>query len=248
MTSGVRIKHEDAVKIMLKANLKPFGKYKNVHAQWKCKCLNCKKILITSYLSVAYHGSGCKYCNVIKKEINNKRRDSLVIAKKVGLEPLEPYKSIHAQWKCKCLICGKIVTPALHQLIKGQGCKFCAIRGINLNVPSYIYLITHSVFNSHKIGMGNKKSNYTDRLTKFKKRGWTTYKVWHFKTGGQAWKIEQQVFKVIRKDLKIPSHLSLEQMGKRLGGQTETMDADLISLLELEKIIKEVIRGYRSNP
>jgi hypothetical protein len=66
--------------------------------------------------------------------------------------------------------------------------------------------------------MGNKKANYTDRLTKFNKRGWDKYKVWNFETGEEAWRIEQAIFRVIRKDLKMPSHLSLEQMGKRLGG------------------------------
>ena len=91
--------------------------------------------------------------------------------------------------------------------------------------------------------MGNKKTNYTDRLTKFNKQGWETYKVWNFETGEEAWRIEQAIFRVIRKDLKIPSHLSLEQMGKRLGGQSETMSADTITLLELEKIIKKVIRA-----
>jgi hypothetical protein len=32
------------------------------------------------------------------------------------------------------------------------------------------------------------------------------------------------------------------------GGQAETMDADLISLLELEKIIKKVIKSIKIKP
>jgi hypothetical protein len=144
------------------------------------------------------------------------------------------------------LTCKKIVSPSLRSLQDGGGCKYCAVRGINLNVPSYIYLITNSEFYSHKIGIGNKKTNYTDRLTKFNKHGWDTYRVWYFETGAEAWKIEQAIFQVIRNNLKIPSHLSLEQMGKRLGGQTETMSADSITLLELEKIIKKVIKGYKN--
>ena len=232
-----------AVAVMLKSKLKPLEPFRNSGSRWKCKCLVCKQVVVTSYTSVAYHKTGCRYCNNLKKEINNKRKDSLVLAKKAGLKPLEPYKSVHAPWKCKCLICKNIVSPSLNGLQKGQGCKYCAVRGINLNVPSYIYLITNYKFYSHKIGMGNKKTNYTDRLTKFNKQGWETYKVWNFETGEEAWRIEQAIFKVIRKDLKIPSHLSLEQMGKRLGGQSETMSADTITLLELEKIIKKVIKS-----
>lgn len=231
--------------VMLAANLKPLEPFRNSGSQWECKCLVCKRIVVTSYTSVAYHKTGCRHCNNLKKEIKNKRRDSFALAKKAGLRPLEPYKAVHAPWKCKCLICKKIVSPSLNGLQNGGGCKYCAVRGINLNVPSYIYLITNNKFYSHKVGIGNKKSNYTDRLTQFNKKGWETYKVWNFVTGDEAWRVEQAIFRVIRKDLKIPSHLSLEQMGKRLGGQTETISADSITLLELEKIIKKVIKDHR---
>jgi len=44
----------------------------------------------------------------------------------------------------------------------------------------------------------------------------------------------------------IPQYLSKEQMPQR--GETETLDAELLSILELEKIIKKVIKGYRNNP
>ena len=77
---------------------------------------------------------------------------------------------------------------------------------------------------------------------RFKKQGWKTYKVWNFETGGEAWKVESAVFKVIRKDLGLPIHLSKGQMPKT-AGQTETISADSITLLELEKIIKRAIKG-----
>ena len=116
-----------------------------------------------------------------------------------------------------------------------------------MNIPSYLYLITHDEFNSHKVGIGNVRSikrSWEDRLEKFKREGWQTYKVWQFKTGGEALKIEKAVFKVIRKDLKLPIHLSKEQMPKT-EGQSETVDADSITLLQLEKIIKKVIKGLQ---
>jgi hypothetical protein len=84
-----------------------------------------------------------------------------------------------------------------------------------------------------------------DRLSKFRKQGWETYKVWNFDTGGEAWKIESAVFRVVRKDLGLPIHLSKEQMPKT-EGQTETINADQITLLELEKIIKKVMKGHRN--
>lgn len=45
-----------------------------------------------------------------------------------GLEPLEPYASSRALWKCRCLACGKTVTPRLDVIRRGlsRGCKWCA--------------------------------------------------------------------------------------------------------------------------
>ena len=56
--------------------------------------------------------------------------------------------------------------------------------------------------------------------------------------------MESAVFKVIRKDLGLPIHLSKEQMLKT-EGHTETVNADSITLLQLEKIINKVIKGHR---
>ena len=243
MASGIKIDHEVAKKVMLKAGLKPYGKYINSKAKWKCKCLKCKKIIVTSYLSVAYHKTGCRHCNNTKKEIKNRRKDGFAIAKKANMQPLEEYKSMHDPWKMKCLNCNKTISPMLSSLLKGQGCKFCAVRGINLIKPSYVYLIFNPNLNAYKIGIGNLKTAYTNRLTKFNKKGWETYKVWNFDQGIQAWKIEQAVFKVIRHELKFPKFLKKEQMDKRLRGETETINADSITLLELEKIIKKVIKN-----
>jgi hypothetical protein len=63
-------------------------------------------------------------------------------------------------------------------------------------------------------------------------------------TGAEALKIESTIFKIIRKELKLPIYLTAKQMPKT-GGETETVAADEITLLELEKIINKAIRGYR---
>jgi hypothetical protein len=44
-----------------------------------------------------------------------------------GLEPLEPYKSIKTPWLCKCLVCGREVTPTFANVRNGhKGCAYCA--------------------------------------------------------------------------------------------------------------------------
>jgi len=240
-----RMPEKEAVKRMLKARLKPIVAYKNNNTKWKSICLKCNRTVFPVLSDISNGHTGCGYCSgnlVDVKEALNLMRNS-------HLKPLEPYKSSKAKWKCKCLKCRKTVTPKYGDILQGQGgCRYCAIKGINMNVPSYLYLITHTELNSHKIGMGNhKKIKLDDRLGKFNKQGWQTYRVWQTNTGAEAIDIEAEVFKIIRNDLKLPIHLSKEQMPKT-EGQTETINADSITLLELENIIKKVIKGYRNNP
>jgi hypothetical protein len=160
---------------------------------------------------------------------------------KANLKPLTPYKSHDTKWKCKCLKCGNVVFPRYDSIKTGQGgCIYCAEYGINMNVPSYLYLITSNDLNAHKIGIGNHKK-INDRLAKFNKNKWETYKVWNFKSGGEAWKVESAVFQIVRKELGLPIYLNKEQMPVT-EGHTETISAESITLLELEKIIKRVIQ------
>jgi len=239
----LRFESEKAVDIMLKAKMKPLTKYTNTRTKWKSKCLTCKKISEPT-LSNVISGHGCVYCTGHKVDM----ADAIKIMLKARLKPLEPYVDNRTKWKSKCLKCGRIVYPIYNSITTGQGgCRYCAEKGINMNAPSYLYLITHSGLNAHKVGMGNHKQAqalWSDRLRKFNKQGWVTYKTWYFKTGAEAIDVETKIFDIIRNQLKIPVYLSKEDMPKT-EGQTETMDADLISLKELEKIINKVIKGLQ---
>jgi hypothetical protein len=128
----------------------------------------------------------------------------------------------------------------------GGGCRYCSTGGIKLQDPSYLYLVTNRPLNAHKVGIGNfnKKADRLKRLNSF---GWKTCTIWKFNTGHQALKCEKSIFEVIRNDLQIPVYLSKNQTPV-MGGYTETMDADRISILEIKKIINKVIKGYRNNP
>jgi hypothetical protein len=161
------------------------------------------------------------------------------------LEPLEPYSGNKIPWKSKCLKCSQIVYPRWNDVQKGHsGCNYCAPKGINLNKPSYVYLITNNDLNAHKVGIGNHKK-VNDRLGRFKKFGWETYKTWEFETGAAALEIEREVFKVLRFQLGLPIYLSFDDM-KKTQGHTETVGADAITLLELERIIKGAINQVKA--
>ena len=106
-----------------------------------------------------------------------------------------------------------------------------------------LYLITNPDLNSHKVGIANvKKKKYQDRLHRFKLKGWQVKKIWNMETGYLALGIESKVFRIIRTDLGLPIYLSKDEM-PRTGGETETVGADAISLIELEKIINSVIKA-----
>jgi hypothetical protein len=114
---------EMAIKLMKKANLKPLVPYPGGRTNWKCKCMNCGEIVYPNYGDVKQGDGGCKYCggNFVSPE------DAVALMKFNNLEPLEPYKNTGTPWKCKCLKCGKTVTPR-HNSVRSRagGCKYCA--------------------------------------------------------------------------------------------------------------------------
>ena len=235
-----RTSEDKAINTMLKANLEPLESYTNTKTKWKCRCQICQRIVYPTLGDIVNGDGGCGYCSRTRVDVE----EAIDLMLNSQLKPLEPYKNSKAKWKCQCLKCGKIVNPSYEVILQGQGgCRYCAVRGIQMNVPSYLYLITHSGLNAHKVGMGNHKK-YADRLTKFKEKGWETYRVWNTKTGADAIDMEAKIFDIIRNKLKIPVYLSKDDMPET-DGHTETMDADLISLIELEKIINKVIKGLQ---
>jgi hypothetical protein len=233
---------EFAIEVMLRFNLKPLVAYKSSNTKWKCECLKCGKIVYPTFGAVqSVSKIGCKYCagNAIDE------RDAIAIMLASDLEPLEPYKKSHAKWKSKCLKCGKIVYPRLNGISAGQGgCVFCFPAGINQEVPSYLYLITNPELNAHKVGIGNHKKKQTDdRLKKFIRTGWQVFHVWEFETGEKALKIEQRVLSIIRKDMGLPQYLVAGQLPITLG-ESETVDADEVSLPELKRLINRTIKTH----
>lgn len=244
--AGNIVDPKDAKKIMLASKLKPLEPYSgNNKKPWKCLHIPCGRVVSPTFGAVRSGQGGCFTCG--KEQGSTKRKipqkDAIAIMLKSRLKPLEPYVNNNTPWKCKCLNCGAIVTPMLHTVREGGLCIVCRPFGLNMTAPAYLYIISHAEFNSHKVGLGTVKKT-DDRLTKFTKRGWIKYKTFHFKTGEEALKVEKAVFKVIRKDLKLPIYLTKEQM-LATEGHTETVDADEITLLQLEKIIKKVIKGLK---
>ena len=223
---------------MLENGFRPLTPFIDTNRKWESLCLKCNKVSSPRY-SQAIRGHDCPYCSGNKVD----EEDAINLMLQAHLKPQVPYKSALTKWKCECLKCHKIVYPKYASIQSGQlGCRYCASKGINMNTPSYLYLITNNILNAHKVGMGNHKK-LNDRLGRFIKEGWETFRVWDMESGADAIDVEKKVFQILRKEMNIPVYLSKEDMPKT-EGHTETVSSDEISLPALERIIKKVIREH----
>ena len=239
-----RIPIEEANRNMETARLFPLEPYAGSKIPWKSQCLVCGGIVAPTLSSVR-SGMSCRLCAFKEGGKGQRLSEDIAVNRmlRAKLQPLEPYITSSQPWMALCLVCGETVYPHLTSISKGGGCFYCAVAGIQMNKPSYVYLITHPELNAHKIGIGNKRKT-RDRLKKFVNRGWKTYKVWDLDTGAEALKIEKAVFKILRKDMNLKIYLTAEQMPVT-GGETETIDSEEVSLPELERIILKVMKGLQ---
>ncbi len=121
--SGNFVDIDNALKKMKLANLLPLVEFTKSHEKWKSKCLMCNRLVFPTYNQIQQGNGGCKYC--AGKFVDGAEAKELMVSK--GLNPLEPFKKVNSRWKCKCLICGKIVTPTYNSIQQGNGgCKYCA--------------------------------------------------------------------------------------------------------------------------
>lgn len=126
--AGKIVVPEIAEEIMRKASLEPLAPYPGSKTKWKCQCMKCGEIVYPNYGDVKQGDGGCKFCggHFLEPE------DAVATMRFNNLEPLEPYKNTGTPWKCKCLKCGKTVTPRHNSLQGGSGgCKYCAKRFVD---------------------------------------------------------------------------------------------------------------------
>jgi hypothetical protein len=230
--------------VMLAADLEPLEEYVSAKAKWKCKCLKCGKVVYPTYSAIQTGGGSCLYC--AKGQFVDPEH-ALNFMRSRGYEPLTPYKGFHAKWECLHVKCGNKVETKYGDVQRGrEGCRFCSISGFRYDKESYLYLITHSEFGSHKIGIGNKvKVKSNDRLYRHMSEGWVVVQVWNFTDGWLVSRVENHIFRILRNTMRIPQYLVKDQM--KFGGQTETMDASAISIPKLRKLIEKSIDEVTQN-
>jgi recombinational DNA repair protein (RecF pathway) len=119
---------EEAVLLMRKARIEPLQPFPGARKPWKCKCLRCGRDIEPAYSSIQSGQKGCVYCG--GKKVDPKEAFDFMVSK--GLTPLEPYKRADGQWKCRCKVCLKLVTPTYSTLKQGAaGCIYCSGRKVD---------------------------------------------------------------------------------------------------------------------
>ncbi len=223
-----RESQETAFAVARSCGFEPLEPYKNRHAPWLCKCLNCGETISPHYARMLI-GGGCRYCSGLV--VNPESAKKVMLA--AGLTPLIEYPGSGKPWLCKCQKCNREVSPRYAGVNSGlSGCKFCASHGYDFTSPGVLYLITHEKLNAHKIGITNAGSK-EKRIEKHLAQGWQIYKTAIFEDGNHAYLVEQSILEWWRNELDLPIFLSVEDMPQR--GFTETVDALAIDLSTIWK-------------
>lgn len=154
-----------------------------------------------------------------------------------GLEPLDPYPGIMNPWRAVCLGCGQHVSPALHNIRSGQGgCTHCAVRGIDLAKPGYLYLIVHDDRQALKVGIANVEQ----RLKQHARDGWRLVGRWNADVVRNAREIERETLDwFTRQDIPY----AFERGEMRYRGYTETARLADVSLGDVEAFVNNLAVG-----
>ena len=231
---GKKVDPQEAIDFMASKGLQPLEKYKRADGPWKCRCKKCLKIVTPSYSAMRQGQGSCVYCAGKKVDPS----DAVALFLENNLKPLEPFQHTEKKWKSECLKCHRIVYPKHHMVQqRSGGCRYCANKGIDFTLPAYIYLITHSELQAHKVGISGQYAN-EDRLQDHSKEGWVLYKKKIYLTADKALFVEQLTLKWLRDERGLPTFLSREQMPQ--AGWTETVDASEIDLPTIWSKVEEL--------
>ena len=235
------VEPNEAIARMRERGAEPQIPYPGARERWKCICKKCGREIYPDYSSVVNEGNNpCGYC--AGKRVDPKSAFDLML--NANLTPLKKYPGANVPWKCTCNKCKKVVTPTYSAIRIGQGgCRYCTNKGLQYNDPAYIYLMTHSEFHAHKIGVANQKTR-NNRVLEHQKSGWKIFKTIDFIDGDSAFQVEQKVLLWLRKKMGIGVYLNQEQMPQ--GGYTETVDASEIDLVTIWAKVEQLSRKQRS--
>ena len=246
-TTRITNEEERVLEVMANALLKPLEPYNGNKHKWRIRCLRCNQETTTRFNDVQQGHSGCMNCGSKAGGLKIALDPEVAVQTMVNasLQPLEPYPGASSKWKCKCLTCGNVVTPVYGSIQQGNGgCIYCAPYGMDMGMASCLYLLSSTEYDACKVGISNVES-LKKRLAEHKKQSFDKlHKKWDFKTGFDAYTVEQGVISWWRDELGIPPALTRREMPRH--GYSETASVTLISIKYTVAKIEELITARKS--
>ncbi|MFF7250520.1 GIY-YIG nuclease family protein [Embleya sp. NPDC008237] len=236
--NGIAQRHDEglAVAEIREHGFEPQEPYRGVKYPWRCLCRSCGTITSPTFGSILAGQSGCRRCADLRAAAA-RREDperAAVSMRESGLEPLEPYTTSMAPWRCRCITCGRTSTPTLAKVRSGRGCKYCARHGFDRAAPARVYVVTHDRHHAVKIGVaGARRRN--DRIAQHARFGWALFYERYVPTGDDALAVEQAILRRLR----AAGHGVFLTAVQLPNGWTETFDAQRVSAAELRAAIRE---------
>lgn len=231
--AGRKIPAEDAISIMLEANLEPLEPYKNFRSKWRSKCLACGTECFPILKSIIAGQGGCLNCvgHLVKPE------DAVAVMRKMGWEPLEPYHGSGTPWKSRCNTCGEISFPSHHKVSREETrrCLFCTPRGFNFAEDGYLYLLHHEIWQLFKIGISNSPNVRTDD---HESRGWETLEVRGPMEGSLASGWESSILKMLKNH---GADVGRADIAGKFDGYTESWVAESFPAKSIKQLMKLVV-------
>lgn len=114
---------------MRSLGFEPLSSYPGGHKPWPSRCLSCGSECAPQLAVIRNRGGGCPDCGRLRTtRASQKDSDQAVIEMRAaGGEPLEPYPGSKNPWKCRCLSCGREISPTLGNARKQGPCRACGI-------------------------------------------------------------------------------------------------------------------------
>jgi hypothetical protein len=118
----------DPVDVARGAGFEPLEPYPgNNRSLWACRHVSCGREIQLKLGSLTAGKNPCRYCNGQWVDPHL----AADVMRQAGFEPLEPYVSNKAPWRCRCITCGRESLVKYNSVTsQGSGCKYCGrVRG-----------------------------------------------------------------------------------------------------------------------
>jgi hypothetical protein len=103
----LRAPEDEAIASMALGGYEPLEPYPGTKDKpWRCRCTSCKRE-VTPTLGSARSGKRCPWCAGQRVDPD----EAIAVMRTLGAEPLEPYRSTHTPWRCRCTKCGNEIKP-----------------------------------------------------------------------------------------------------------------------------------------